>query len=102
MLIIVADEWKASVSPGLGEPLIALWQREELMIVSDGPLQAHTGERAFHGTNNGHRTAVVTNERGRVDDDTQVIPVSSARTAHSSLGRPLSGGVGCVGSRPIE
>jgi hypothetical protein len=81
MLVIVADEWKTPVSPGLGEPHVALWQREELMLFGDGPFQAHTRECAFHGMDNGHRTAVVANERGRVDNDAQII---SLRCRHLS------------------
>src|SRR6218665_1494494 len=69
--VIVADEWKASVSSGLSEPRIALRQRAEFMIVTDGPLQSQTRDRAFHCMNNGNRTAVIAHQRGRVDMNAQ-------------------------------
>jgi hypothetical protein len=71
MLVIVADEWKTSVSPGLSEPPIALWQREELMVVRDGPSQAQSRERTLHSMNHGHRATVVAHECRRVDDEGQ-------------------------------
>jgi hypothetical protein len=68
MLVVVADEWKTSVSSGLGEPRIALRQSKELIIVRDGPPQPQTGERPFHCMDNGHRAAVVSSKSRSVGD----------------------------------
>jgi hypothetical protein len=72
-LIVVANERKTSVSPGLGEPRIPLRQEKHLVIIRNGPLQAQTGERAFHGMDNGHGAAVIAQERRRMDFDTKGI-----------------------------
>src|SRR6185295_17229551 len=71
--IIVAEKWKISASLGLSEPRIAFRQMQHLMVVGDGPFQAHVGERAFHSTNDGHRAAIVLLELWREDGNANVV-----------------------------
>lgn len=80
MLVIVADEFKASILYVLSEPRITLRQWGELMVFRNGPIQAHMRESVLHGMDNGHGPVVATSKRGGVDDDTQIIQI---RLGHS-------------------
>jgi hypothetical protein len=69
VFVIVANERKPPVSPSPSEPPVTLWQRNELMVIRNGPTQAQSRECALHSMDRSRRTTVVAPERRRVGDD---------------------------------
>ncbi|MBM7112697.1 hypothetical protein I3V78_04005 [Archangium primigenium] len=70
-LVMIADEWKASVSRRPSKPRVALWQGAELMIIGNGPIQAQARNRSLHRMDHIHGTRVIVRQRERADLNTQ-------------------------------
>ncbi len=71
VLVMIANEWKASVSRGPSKPRVALWQGPELMIIGHDPLQAQARNRSLHLMDHIHWTRVTVHQRERADMNTQ-------------------------------